>query len=192
MLSIALDDAISQRTAGKLVLARQQVSVSCDLLGRLAASLAHACDSAARRGRHMPALPAVNPLNGSFFRGDTGRSAASRNQILHQVLFAERPRFFQKVKILADTIHRIAEEFLLAADDISDGLTTSPLVAWKELECLHDDFTTCLRETQVLLKGFLRALPVEQLSGFEAQLGTAPTPIRAHSKTRHRSRRASA
>jgi hypothetical protein len=193
MLSVALDDAITQRAAGKLVSARQQVTVSSDLLSRLAAKLVHACHSADKRSRSIPSVPAVNPLNGEFFRGDTGRSAASRSALLHQVLFPERQRFHQKVKILWETTHRLAEEFVAAADEIADGISTSPVAAWEELESLHDDFTTCFRECEVLLKGFLRAVPADQLATFRAQLAEMPAAFR-HTRKKHvsKSKRASA
>ncbi len=191
MLSIALDDAMSQRAAGKLVCARRQAAVSSDLLARLAAILIHSCDAAAERGRLMHVLPAVNPLKSEFFRGDTARSAASHNALMHNVFFGVRLRFFQKVRVLSETISRLAEEFALAASDVADGLTTRPVESWKELESLHDDFTTCLREAEVLLKGFLRALPSEQLSAFQAQLEETPAALRVK-KSRVRAKRASA
>jgi hypothetical protein len=192
MMSIALDDAISQRAAGKLVSARQQAAVSSELLSRLAAVLVHSCEAAAKRGRHLHNLPAVNPLNSEFFRGDTGRSAATRSALLHNVFFSERQRFFQKVRILAETIERLSEEFVLATGDIADGISTRPVDSWKNLEALHDDFTTCFRESEVLLKGFVRALPAEQLAAFGDQLDEVPALHRTRTKTRVRHRRASA
>jgi hypothetical protein len=192
MLSIALDEAISERAAGRLVSARQQVAISSELLSRLAAVLIHACEATSKRGRNLHALPAVNPLNAEFFRGDTGRSAATRSVLLHNLFFAERQRFFQKVRILAETIQRISEEFLLAAYDVADGVTTRPVDAWKNLEALHDDFTTCFRESEVLLKGFVRALPTEQLHAFQGQLEEVPAAVRPKAKPRTKARRASA
>jgi len=192
MLSIALDDAISQRVAGKLVSARQQVAVCSELVSRLAAVLIHACDATAKRGRHLHNLPRVNPLNAEFFRGDTGRSAATRSVLLHSLFFVERQRFFQKVRILSETIQRVSEEFVQAAEDVADGVSTRPVDAWTNLESLHDDFTTCFRESEVLLKGFVRALPAGELVAYQNQLEDAPATIRTKSKPRARARRASA
>jgi hypothetical protein len=192
MMSIALDDAISQRAAGKLVSARQQAAVSSELLSRLAAVLVHSCESTAKRGRHLHSLPAVNPLNAEFFRGDTGRSAATRSALLHNVFFAERQRFFQKVRILSETIHRLSEEFVAAASDVADGVSTRPAGSWEDLEALHDDFTTCFRESEVLLKGFLRTLPSEHLPAFQNQLEEVPASLRTRARPRVRARRASA
>jgi len=192
MLSIALDDAMSQRAAGKLVCPRRQAAVSSDLLARLATILLHSCDAIASRGRLMHELPAVNPLNAEFFRGDTARSAATRSALMHNVFFGVRPRFFQKVRILSETISRLAEQFVHAASDVADGLTTRPVESWRELESLHDDFTTCLREAEVLLKGFLRAIPAEQLSAFQARLEETPAALRVKKQSRARAKRATA
>ena len=48
--------------------------------------------------------------------------------------------------------------------------------SWDKLECLHYDFTTCLREAEVVLKSFLRSLPGEQLQAFAAELDAVPVP----------------
>ncbi|MGH9689357.1 MAG: hypothetical protein ACRD5K_20015, partial [Candidatus Acidiferrales bacterium] len=44
-----------------------------------------------------------------------------------------------------------------------------------KLDDLHYDFNTCLRETEVVLKSFLRALPAEQLSGLARDLDAVST-----------------
>src|SRR5579863_993092 len=104
MMSVALDDALSLRTRGELVCARQQVAVAGDLLGRLAHSLISFCEILSTRGRRVRKLPVVEPLNARFFRGNTGQSAASWNGILHHLLFRNRARFFHKLRILSETI----------------------------------------------------------------------------------------
>jgi hypothetical protein len=43
------------------------------------------------------------------------------------------------------------------------------------LDCIHYDFNTCLRENEILLKSFLRALPVQNLGAFAHELGV-PLP----------------
>jgi hypothetical protein len=170
MMSVALDDALSLRTSGELVCARQQVSIAADLLDRLAPSLISFCETLCARGRRIRRLPAVAPLNAKFFRGNTGQSAASWNGILHHVLFGSRPRFFHKLRILSETIQHLEREFQDAADDISTGLCVQPGACWTILDGLHYDFSTCLRETEVLLKSFLKIMPLDQLSGISADL----------------------
>lgn len=176
MMSVSLDDALSLRARGSLVYARQQVSVTADLFARLTSILVTACDALQHQGRHMADLPVVEPLNGEFFRGPTAQTAASWSGLLHHVLLGERSRFFQKVRILADTLGQLGREFHDCSGDIADGTSIEPGACWNRLECLHYDFNTCLRESEVMLKCFIRALPGERLEGFSAALDSVPAP----------------
>ncbi len=194
MMSVALDDGFSFRARGELVCARQQITVSADLLTRLAGVLIGSCDAAAARGRQMATVPPVEPLDPSFFRGDTARSAATRSEILHSLLITSSLRFAQKLKILSETMLLLVGEFNNAAEDISAGISVAPAGAWASLESLHDDFTTCLRESEVVLKCFLRALPAEQLEAFRVELdSTAPLQLaKPKPRVRAKASRASA
>jgi hypothetical protein len=176
MMSVSLDDALSLRARGELVRARQQVSVSADLLERLAASLISACGVLSGRGRHISNVPNVAPLNTDNFRGETAQTAASWNEFLHRVLFASRSRYFQKLRILSETLHNLTREYNDAAEEVTAGVSVQPGDSWDKLECLHYDFTTCLREAEVLVKSFLRSLPAEQLQAFAAELEAEPVP----------------
>jgi hypothetical protein len=178
MMSVALDDALSLRARGELVCACQQVSIAADLLSRLASILIAACDALADRGKHVGNLPVVEPLRSEFFRGDTAQGAASWNGLLHHVLFGGRSRFFHKIKILSGTVEQLGREFDRAAEDISMGMSVQPGEAWKALDSLHYDLNTCLRETEVVLKSFLRALPTDQVSALAGDL-TSAMPVRS-------------
>lgn len=180
MMSVALDDSLSLRSRGELVCARQQVAVASDLLEKLAGSLTAFCTTLQRRARTTSDLPAVRPLNSKFFRGNTARSAASWNEIIHHVLFRGRSRFFHKLRILSEMLNELEGEFREAAGDIAKGMDTQPVASWLKLDDLHYDFSTCLRETEVVLKSFLRALPAEHVPTLASDLGVAPAakPLR--------------
>jgi len=175
MASVALDDAFSMRSSGELVCASQQVSVSAALLTRLSASLISFCESLASRGRFIKHIPSVEPLNPEFFRSQIAQSAATWNELLHCVAFGSRPRFVHKLRILSSTLDRLDREFSKAAADIARAASASS--CWKALDHVHYDFNTCLRETEVVLKSFLRALPIEQLAGFSTEV-ERPRPRR--------------
>lgn len=194
MMSVALDGALSLRARGELVCARQQVFISADLLVRVADALIAACGALSARGRHLADLPLVEPLNTEFFRGETAQNAAQWNALLHQVLFANRSRFFQKLRILTDTVEHVVGEFDETAEDVGRGLSIQPTNSWKALDCLHYDFNTCLCESEIILKSFLRALPIEQLATFASELGSVPgtESVRQRLKPRNRAVRASA
>lgn len=184
MMSVALDGALSLRARGELVCAREQVSVAADLFGRLSSTLVGLCGTLSSRGRHITRAPAVEPLNAEFFRGNTAQSAASWNGILHHLLFGNRSRFSHKLRILSDTLEQIDSEFHDAASDISRGTSIEPADCWTKLDYLHYDFSTCLRETEIVLKSFLRALPADQLPALAAELDALPTVKRLRAKPR--------
>jgi hypothetical protein len=184
MMSVALDDALSLRSRGELVCARQQVAVAADLLETLAASLASCCGILQHRGRSISEFPVVKPLNSTFFRGNTAQSAASWNEIIHHVLFRGRSRFLNKLRILSEMLKELEREFREAAGDIAKGMDTQPIASWLKLDDLHYDFNTCLRETEVVLKSFLRALPAEQLPGLARDLDAVPAAKQRRVKPR--------
>lgn len=170
MMSVSLDDALAQRARGELVCAQQQVAITSELLLRLARMLIGGCTALSERGKRVVNLPIVRPLDTAFFRGDTGQSAASWNNLLHNVLLGERSRFFHKIRILSNTVEQLGSEFEQAAYDIAGGLCVQPAACWEQLDYLHYDLNTCLRESEVILKSFLHALPADQLSVFDAEL----------------------
>jgi hypothetical protein len=128
------------------------------------------------RGRHISSVPSVHPLDTENFRGETAQTAATWNEFLHRVLFASRPRYFHKLRILSETLQKLAGEYYEAAEDVTEGSSVQPGASWDKLECLQYDFTTCLREAEVMIKSFLRALPSEQLGDFAAALDAVPVP----------------
>jgi hypothetical protein len=182
MMSVSLDEALSLRARGELVCARQQVSMTGELHDRLAFTLIDASNAMADRGRHISDVPTVEPLKPDFFRGDTAQSAASLNGILHHVLLGDRSRFFHKVRILSDTVERLNREFVDAAADISAGSCVQPGACWQSLDSLHYDISTCLRELEVVMKCFLRALAADQVSIFSRRLETPLAPRKARSR----------
>lgn len=182
MVSVSLDDALAMRASGQLVCAREQVSVCAALLNRLSVSLVGFCDSLASRCRHIREIPLVKPLNTAFFRGTTAQTAAAWNGILHRVIFGDRPRFLQKLRILSSTLEQLEGEFNKVAGSIADSATAAD--CWAALDHLHYDFNTCLREAEVVFKSFLRALPNEQLAAFAGEIENPPKSPRMRFRLR--------
>ncbi|MGA8144744.1 MAG: hypothetical protein WB987_12720 [Candidatus Acidiferrales bacterium] len=190
MMSVSLDEALAQRARGELVCAQQQVAITSDLMLRLVGALMGGCAVLADRGKHVSNLPIVEPLSTGFFRGDTAQSAASWNSLLHNVLLGDRSRFFHKLRILSNTVEHLGREFEQAASDVAAGTCVEPASCWKQLDSLHYDLNTCLRESEVILKSFLHSLPADQISAFEAEINLPPAVPKV--RTRRRVARASA
>jgi hypothetical protein len=175
MTSVALNEALSMRARGELVCAQQQVSISAVLLSRLSTSLVSFCAYLGNRGRYIRQIPNVEPLHAEFFRGNTAQTAATWNGILHVVIFGDRSRFLRKLRILSNTVEHLDHEFNDATRVIMES--GQPGACWSLLDHLHYDYNTCLRETEVVLKSFLRALPSDQLATFAGEFeGDWPTP----------------
>lgn len=175
MMSVSLDDALSLKARGELVCAREQVAVTAELFERVSSLLISSCNVVERHSRHLLNFPTVEPLNTDFFRGNIGQNAASWNLILHRILFGDRSRFHHKVRILSETLRRLDVEFGRAAIAIAKGISVHPAERWKSLDCIHYDLNTCLRENEILLKSFLRALPAQNLGAFALEMGV-PLP----------------
>jgi len=177
MLSVAFSDAITLRTRGELVCAHQQVCVAVDLLHGLSSTIVDCCEALIRRSRRLDNMPSIEPMRVDFFRSEIGKNAASWNAVLHHILFGERPRFLHKLRILADTVSQIEIQFAATANEISGGISIRP-DCWKMLDCLHYDFKTCLSESEVVLKSFLRVMPFDHLEFFAAEMEAPFSPKR--------------
>ncbi len=176
MLSITLDEALSLRSQGHLLHAREQAGVCAELFRRLAMRLLTALRALEAHGRHFGTLPSVAPLDPEFFRGETAQIIAWKNQLMSRVLFSLRSRFFHKLRNLAEAVEELEEEFREASDEIAAGSSVHPVADWQALDTRHYDLNTCLRETTVLLKCFLCALPNEQVQLFAQKL-QAESPL---------------
>jgi hypothetical protein len=173
MSSISLDEGLRLISHGSPVSARQCAANSAEFLQCLASKLLVVLDAMEKHGRHFGTLPLVEPLDSSSFCGKTAQLAASWNNLLHKVLLSDRSRFFYKLQTLAGVVEETAREFFESAEELVEGSTAQPAACWEALKCLNYDLNTCLCETSVVLKSFLRALPDEELKPFQSRLDGA-------------------
>ncbi len=179
MLSVTLDEAFALSAQGALRQARDQAAVSATLFDRLAAQLAAAQRAMAEHARHFGTLPNVAPLKPAFFRGETAQHFARKSSLLSKILFPSRSRFFHKLSVLSEIAEELAREFREAAEELTEGRSVQPGARWEALDVLHYDVNTCLRETIVMLKSFLCALPNEEVARFRQKLGPFAEPPRS-------------
>jgi len=176
MLSVALNESFMLRSRGELVRARQQAAVAGDLARLLTFPLAEALRALGSHARRHGTYSRVEPLNPVFFRGETGHRFASRNSLLHGIFPGERFRFLQKLRALSKAIEEMTAEFHLSATAIAEGTSTQPGVCWSELDTLHYDLNTCLRESVVVLKSFIYVLPAAEMKSLQSLLVVPSLP----------------
>jgi len=184
MGSVALEGAFELRVNGNTRLAAQQAKIAGQLLERLADELISGCRIMEDEARHFADIPAVDPLDPSNFRSPSILWSLSISRILHQVAFGARNRFFHKVRTLERTVEALADELSDVLEVVA--ATPPPVDQWDALERLHDDLNTCLRESEVVLKSFLRALSPEIALPVLARLEAPPKrrvrPVRARDR----------
>jgi hypothetical protein len=172
MLSISLNEALSFLRETSLDHARKQVEVCAHLFARLSGHLGSILITLEEHSRHFGTLPNAAPLNQQYFRGETAQRLAKRASLLGKVLLSSRSRYFHKLHVLSQAVAALEEEFRKVASEVSDGASVRPGAHWGELEVLHYDLNTCLRETIVLSKSFLCALPNSEVKTFRRKLET--------------------
>lgn len=170
MLSIALNEALTLRRESALGYAREQVAVSAELFDRLTGCLAVLLGTLENHSRHFGTVPNAAPLNPQYFRGETAQRYAKRNALLGKVLLSMRSRYFHKLRLLTETVAALQAEYREVSSEIAEGSSEGPGAQWGELDNLHYDMNTCLREAMILCKSFLCALPNSEVKAFRRKL----------------------
>ena len=178
MVSVSLNEAISLRLAGHLPRCRQAASVLADLNDRLAEPLVAMLRALASHARHYGTVPNAAPLNPANFRGARRRRAARMSSLLSHVLLSQQSQFLHKVDELEGMVEDLAKEFRAAVAEVVDMTSVEPAELWLEIDLLHYDLNTCLRESIVILKSFLIVLPHEELTSFEEAARVKPVTAR--------------
>ena len=187
MLSISLNEAIELRDSGLRQKALQAVWVTPDLCWRLADQIEALLLSLGEHAKHYGIVPNTSPLNPENFQGSRGQRAARFSGILSHIILTNRSQFLQKIETLTEMVSGIGQEFCSSADILGEGTAIHPDSLWKTVDANHYDLNTCLRESIVLLKSFLLAMPTEQLSNFQKTLIAQSAAAHAKSRDRQRS-----
>ena len=167
MLSVSLNEAISLRLEGRLAQSRQASMVLGELSSRLTRPLADMLRVLGSHARHFGTVPNFAPLDPTNFRGSRCQRAARMSSLLSYVLLTQRSQYLHKVDELQGMVENLEKDFCAAATEVAEGTSVQPAELWLELDLLHYDLNTCLRESIVVLKSFLLVLPDEELAGFE-------------------------
>jgi hypothetical protein len=176
MFSVNLDEALGLRRHGRFGKAHQALTVTPALCKRLADPLLTLLRAMLAHAKHFRIVPNLSPLDPENFHQAKSRRAASFNGICSRIFLSQRSQFLHKISTLMELVENLSESFCCAAQELSDPSSLEPEREWELLDASHYDLNTCLRESIVLLKCFLLALPDEQLLEFDAALRGTPLP----------------
>lgn len=178
MFSVTLDEAIGMRRRGHISKAYQVLAVAPALCQKLTFPLVALLHAMMLHARHFGTTSNLASLDPSNFQGTRSQRVARRNGVLSHVLLTRRSQFLYKIAALAELVQELSTRFLATAEELGEGSPQEPDRFWELLAASHYDLNTCLRETVVLLKCFLLALPEKQLAEFQATLQQETLPFR--------------
>jgi len=116
--------------------------------------------------RHSSIAPNLASLDPQNFQSPRSQRVARFNSVFSKVLLTRRSQFLHKISTLTELVEELAANFLTSAEEILAGDSWDSDSEWDALDASHYDLNTCLRETVVLFKSFLHALPESQLREF--------------------------
>jgi hypothetical protein len=166
MFSVNLDEALGLRSYGRIAKAQQVLSVSSALCERLSAPLISLLRAMLLHARHASTAPNLTSLDPQNFQHARSQRVARFNSVFSKVLLTRRSQFLQKISTLIELVEELTSKFQASSEEIFEGDPLHPDGEWEVLDASHYDLNTCLRETVVLFKSFLHALPENQLQQF--------------------------
>jgi hypothetical protein len=167
MLSVSLNEAIELRHLGQSGKSQQAVSITGDLCKLLTQALGGLLHALSEHAKHYGTTPNAAPLDPANFQGQRGQRSARMSSLLNRVLLTHRLQFLHKVSMLEEMVDDLGKDFRTAADDLAEGTALNPMEIWAEVDSDHYDLNTCLRESIVVFKSFLIAMPDGQLGAFQ-------------------------
>jgi hypothetical protein len=185
MFSVSLNEAIELGREGRHLKSASAIGVSSELCRLFTVPLAGLLRALSQHAKHYGTIPNAAPLDPSNYVGLRAQRAARMSGLLNRVLLSHRLQFLHKVNTLEEMVEDLTKDFRNAAGALASGLSIDPGSMWNEVDVGHNDLNTCLRETIVLLKSFLIALPDDQLGTFQITAREQWEVRRAGTPARH-------
>ena len=167
MFSVSLNEAIELRDAGMQKKCWQVVDITPELCSKLTNPLISLIRALSDHSKYYGTIPNAAPLNPANFQGSRGQRSARMSGLLAYILLSQRSQFIHKLGTLQEMVEDLGKDFRANADELSAGIAMNPKILWRSVEAEHYDLNTCLRETIVMLKSFLVAVPQNQLLPFQ-------------------------
>jgi hypothetical protein len=170
MWSVNLNEALGFRRIGHRSKASVLLGISPALCNRLSHCLLGSLRAMLSHSRHFGIAPNLAPLAAYNFQLARNQRAARFNNLIGKLLLTQKSQFQYKLSILVDLVADLSSSYVQLSEELNEGIFVEEDLGWEALETSHYDLNTCLRETIVLLKCFLLALPDVQLEQFSLSL----------------------
>jgi hypothetical protein len=177
--SVSLNEAIGLDESGAVGKSLQLAPLIYGLCERLTGLLKNVLDSLREHAREYGTTPSVASLNPANFLGQRGQRSALSSALWNSAQFSQRARFLSKIRTLRAMVDCLDGEICAAADElVSSGAAIEAGPLWVTIAAGHFDLNTCLRESLISLKCFLRVLPDDELHRFQKTMSNHRAPRR--------------
>ena len=168
IFSVSLDEAISLHASGSVTESFDLAVLMSSLCQRFINLVDGTLRSLGEHSKHHGTTPSVAPLNPADFNSLRGQRAALASSLWHRALFSQHAQFLSKIRTLTALVANLGEDIRATAEELaSHGAAVDSASLWFAVSTEYCDLNTCLRETLIMLKCFLRVLPDEQLLPFD-------------------------
>jgi hypothetical protein len=118
--------------------------------------------------RYFGITPNLVPRNFANLQSPRSQRLARFSALFSKVLLTRKSHFVHKISRLQDLVQELEGSFVKKAQELAEAESIQPERDWELLDAVHYALNTCLRETAVLYKSFLHALPEGRLEGFQS------------------------
>jgi hypothetical protein len=176
MFTISLNEAIGLHVSGLLSKSFKVMADTSALCSRLTTLLVNILRSVAQHAREHGTNPSIAPLNPADFYSDREQRWALKSLMRHRALLTRVSQSQSKLRTLRSMVDHVGSDFCVAADALaSQGVAVDSPELWAAMDAWQFDLNTCLRESMVLLRCFLRVLPDDELRAFQATISNDKT-----------------
>lgn len=180
VFSINLDEAFGFQRCGRMAPAHEVLRVAPALCRRLALPLHSLLCTMLDHAKHFGTTPNLVPLNPDNFQHARSQRVALFSDLFSKVLLTRKSQFLHKISALTDLVDELDLSFENTIEGLCEKESLYPERDWELLGSVHYDLNTCLRETEVLFKSFLHALPHGQFEDFESNMRARGHACEAH------------
>jgi hypothetical protein len=168
MFAVSLNEAVTLYRDGSVALSFEQATLTAALCLRFSSTLDNVLRSLSEHFDAHGTNPSVASLKPADYHSQHGLRAALASSLWSVAVFSQHKKFVNKVEALRAMVKHIGNDVCTSADLLgSRGATIDQAPQWLTITEGYWDLNTCLRETLVSLKCFLRVLPDDQLSAFQ-------------------------
>jgi len=169
ILSIALNDAINERNAGRREIAWRLVSIAASEWERVAEIVPALLDA---MQKNMPQVDAMVPYRGIVarrFKSQAMIDFLRMHELLDRLVYRSKMRFSLQIHILRRAALTLTTEFGRAYH-YGERTEDRPPEIWQRLDVFSHDFDLVSKEALMAFRAFLVCLPPSALDAFAADL----------------------